>query len=111
MRGELCESFALLPRRPEPWIRITKPSQSRVKKFIRGRGVPTGALSVEGPAKDKLCRAIMVGSHPSKPMVKERRLSDASPRNDGNDVDFLVCPGTIQKGQILLSTKNVAASN
>src|SRR5580704_15174798 len=35
MRDELRQSFALLPRRSEPWIWIAKPSQSRIKEFIR----------------------------------------------------------------------------
>jgi hypothetical protein len=33
-------------------------------------------------------------------MVDEGGLSDASPSNNGNDVDILVCPSTIQKGDI-----------
>src|SRR5215468_10965297 len=52
MRDESCESLALLPARSEPWIGISKPSESRVKKFIRGRSASTGALSVKGPTKD-----------------------------------------------------------
>src|ERR1700737_2115741 len=44
-------------------------------------------------------------------MVDERRLSDPSPGNDCNDVDILVCPRTIQKSDILLSTKNIASCN
>src|ERR1700730_18093148 len=111
MRDELRQSFALLPRRSEPWIWISKPSESRVKKFICGRGPPTAALSVEGPTKNKLCRTIMVSSHPSEPMVNERGLPDPSPCNDRNDVDILVCPCTIQKSDILLSTKNFPSSN
>jgi len=38
-------------------------------------------------------------------MVNECGLSDPSPGNDGNDVDFLLCPRTIQKSDILLSAK------
>ena len=86
MRDELCQSFALLPRRSESWIWISKPSESRVKKFICGRSVPTAALSVEGPTKNKLCRTIMVSSHPSEPMVDQRGLADPSPGNDCNDI-------------------------
>src|ERR1700686_887598 len=52
MRDEPCESLALLPPRSEPWIWISKPSESRVKKFICGRSPPTGAFSVKGPAKN-----------------------------------------------------------
>src|SRR6266403_1324733 len=40
----------------ESWIWITKPSESGVDKFACRRSVPTSALSVEGPAKNKLCR-------------------------------------------------------
>src|ERR1700738_660137 len=53
----------------------------------------------------------MFSSHPSEPMVDDRRLSDPSPGNDCNDVDILVCPCTIQKSDILLSTKNIASGN
>src|SRR5580700_3387293 len=111
MRDELCQSFALLPRRSEPWIRISKPSESRIKKFICGRSAPTAALSVEGPAKNELRRTIMFSSHPSEPMVNERGLTDPSPGNDCHDVDILVCPCTIQKSDIVLSTKNIVSCN
>src|ERR1700757_748685 len=111
MRDELGQSFALLPGRSEAWIWIAKPVKSSIKKFIRGRSVPTAALSVEGPTKNKLCRTIMVSSHPSEPMVNERGLSDTSPTNDCNDVDILVCPCTIQKSDVLLSTKKIASCN
>src|SRR6266481_9442652 len=111
MRDELCQSFALLPRSSEPWIGISKPSESRVKKFVCGRSLPTAALSVEGPTKNKLCRTIMVSSHPSEPMVNQRGLSDPSPCNNCNDGDILVCPCTIQKSQILLPPKNIASCN
>ena len=33
-RDELRESFSFLPGRSEPWIWITKPAESSVKKFI-----------------------------------------------------------------------------
>jgi len=82
MYDELRQSFALLPGRSDTWIWITKPTESSVKKFIRGRRAPTGALSVEGPAKDELRRAIVVSSHPPEPMVNQRRLPDASPGDD-----------------------------
>ena len=111
MRDELRQSFALLPRRSEPWIWIAKPSESGIKKFICGRSVPTGALSVEGPAKNELRRTIMFSSHPSEPMVDERGLPDTGPGNDCNDIDILVCPCIIQKSDILLSTKNIASGN
>src|SRR5271165_1466442 len=51
----------------------------------------------------------MFSSHSSEPMIDEGGLTDTSPGNDGNDVDILVCPGTIQKSEILLSTKNIAS--
>src|SRR5271166_666266 len=111
MRNELRQSFALLPSRSDPWIWISKPVESRIEKFVFRRSVPTGALSVEGPPKNKLRRAIMVSSHPPEPMVDERGLSDPSPGNDCNDVDILVCPCTTQKSDILLSTKNIASGN
>src|SRR5262252_8517314 len=44
-------------------------------------------------------------------MVNERGLPDPSPGNNCNDVDILVCPCTIQKSNILLSTKNIASCN
>src|SRR4030088_1685233 len=81
------QSFAFLPGRSEAWIWIAKPVKSSVKKFIRGRSVPSGTLSVKGPTKNSLCRTIMVCSHPSQPMVDQCRLADASPGNDYNDVD------------------------
>src|SRR5271167_4582874 len=111
MRDELRQSFAFLPRRSEPWIWISKPSESRIKKFIRGQSLPTSALAVEGPAKNELRRTIMFSSHPSEPMVDERGLTHTSPSNDCNDVDVLVCPRTIQKSDILLSTKNITCCN
>src|SRR3984893_8205241 len=111
MRDKLRQSFALLPRRSEPWIRITKPSESRIKKFICRRSLPTAALSVKGPTKNKLCRTIMVSSHPSEPMVNESGLPDTGPCNDRNDIYILVCPCIIQESDILLATKNIASGN
>src|ERR1700730_9069948 len=97
MRDELGQSFAFLPDCSEAWIWIAKPVKSSIKKFIRGRSVPSGTLSVKGPTKNSLCRTIMVCSHPSEPMVDKCGLSDTSPSNDCNDVYILVCPCTIQK--------------
>src|SRR5580700_2830487 len=111
MCDELSESLAFLPGRSEPWIWISKPSESRIKKFICGRGVPTAALSIEGPTKNELCRTIMVSSHPSEPMVDERGLPDTGPGNDRNDIYLLICPCIIQESDILLSTKNIASGN
>src|ERR1700737_3377396 len=111
MRDELRQSFALLPWRSDSWIRIAKPSESRVKKFICGRSLSTAALSVKGPAKNKLCRTIMVSSHPSEPMVNESGLPDTGPCNDRNDIYILVCPCIIQESDVLLSTKDIASGN
>src|SRR5258707_12033497 len=111
MRDELRESLAFLPRRSQSWIWIAKPSESSIKKFICGRSLSTAALSVEGPTKNKLCRTIMVSSHPSEPMVNERGLPDTGPCNDRNDIYILVCPRIIQESDILLSTKNITSCN
>src|SRR5271154_3473401 len=109
MCDELRQSSAFFPGGTEPWIWISEPVESRIEKFISGRSVPAAALSVEGPAKNKLRRTIMVSSHPSEPMVDEGRLSDSGPGNDCNDVDILVCPCTVQKSDVLFSTKNIAS--
>src|ERR1700751_3996873 len=111
MGDKLRQSSAFLPRRSEAWIWISKPSESRIKKFIRGRCVPTAALSVEGPAKNELCRTIMFSSHASEQMVNKRGLPDPSPGNDCNDVDILVCPCTSVQRDFFLSTKNSASGN
>src|SRR5271165_3259769 len=111
MCDELRESFALFPSRSEPWVWISKPVESRINEFIGRRSASTAALSVEGPAKNELRRTIMFSSHPSKPMVDQRRFSDPRPGNNCDDVDILVCPSTIQKSDILLSTKNITSGN
>src|SRR5271157_3721580 len=111
MRDELRQSFALLPPRANPWIWISKPSESSVKKFVCGRSVPTRALSVEGPAKNELRRTILFSSHPPQPMVNKRGLPDPSPGNDCNDIYFAVYPRVIQENDILLSAKNFASCN
>src|ERR1700730_16183351 len=102
MRNELGQSFALLPRRSEPWIWITKPVESHINKFISRGSLPTAALSVEAPAENELCRTIAFSSHPSEPMVDKRGLPGPSPGNDRNDIYILVCPCTIQKSDIVL---------
>src|SRR5258705_2483748 len=109
MRHDLRHSFTLPPGRSELWFCISNPSDSPNKKFICGRSLPTAALSVEGPAKNKLCRTIMLSSHPSEPMVNESGLPDTGPCNDRNDIYILVCPCIIQESDILLSTKNIAS--
>jgi hypothetical protein len=53
MCDEFRQSFALFPRRSDPWISISKQSESSVKKFIGGRSASTAALSVERPAKNE----------------------------------------------------------
>src|SRR5271165_146365 len=111
MRDELRQSFALLPRGSDPWIGISKPVESRVKKFICRRSVPTGALSVKGPAKDQLCRTIMCSSHSSEPMVDKCGLPDTGPGNDCNDVYMLICPGIVQESDILLTTEQIHSCN
>src|SRR4029077_19085654 len=90
MRDELRESFALLPWRSDSWIRIAKPSKSRIQKFVSGRRAPSCALSVEGPAENELSRTVMVSSHQSEPMVNESGFPDPGPGNDCNNIDILV---------------------
>jgi len=41
-------------------------------------------------------------------MVDERGLPDPSPSNDGNDVDILLCPCTVQKNDVFVATENIA---
>src|SRR6202045_2184668 len=53
----------------------------------------------------------MFSSHPSEPMVDERGLSDARPGNNCDNIYILVGPCTIQKSDILLSTKNITSCN
>ena len=111
MCDEFCQSLTLLPRGSEPWIWISKPSKSRVKKFIRGRSLPTAALSVKGPAKNEFRRTIMFSSHSSEPMVNESGLPDARPGHDGNDIDLRLLPSSVQESDVVLSTKNLASCN
>src|ERR1700676_3220054 len=111
MGNQFCQSFALLPGGTEPWIWISKPSESRIKKFISGRSLPAAALSVKGPSKNKFRRTIMVSSHPSKPMVNQRGLPDPGPGNDRKDIFILVFPCPIPENDLPLSTKNIASSN
>jgi hypothetical protein len=53
----------------------------------------------------------MISSHPREPIVDKRGLSDPSPGSDGNDVYMLICPGVIQKSDVLLSTENIASGD
>src|SRR5271166_2291203 len=111
MSHELRESFALFPRRSNARIWISKPRESSIKKFIRGRSAPAAALSVKRPAKDEFRRTIMFCSHLSEPMVNERGFPDTSPRDNCNNMHILFCPCIIQEGDIFLSTKNIASGN
>src|SRR6516225_3467345 len=111
MSHELSQSLSLLPCRSEPWIWIAKPGQSNVNKFICRRRFHGGALSIEGPVKNELRRAILFSSHASEPMVNERGLPDPSPGDNRHNVDILVCPGTIQERDVLLSTKDIASGD
>src|SRR5262249_42623335 len=45
------------------------------------------------------------------PMVNESGLADPGPSNDCYDVDVLLCPCTVEKSNILLSTKQIASCN
>src|SRR5438132_11109045 len=38
-------------------------------------------------------------------------MGDRDQGHDCNDVDILVCPCTIQEGEVLLSTKNITSGN
>src|SRR6516164_6037916 len=111
MRDELGQSFALLPWCSEPWIWIAKPLQSGIKKFIRGRSVAAGALSVERPAKYELRRTIVFRSHSSEPVVDQRRFPNSAPGNKGDNIDLLVCPGIVQETDVLFTTKDVTSCN
>src|SRR6516165_10138856 len=111
MGDEFRQSFPLLPGRSEPWIGISKPVKSGIKKFIGRRSAAAGALSVEGPAKHELRRTILFSGHPPKPMINESGLPDTSPGNDRKHIYLRICPGGIQKSNILHSTKNIASGN
>src|SRR6516165_5890257 len=111
MPNELRQSLSLLPRSPETWIWIAKPSQSGIKKFICRRSVAAGALSVERPAKYELRRTIQFSSHSSEPMVDQRRFSDSAPGNNCHNIDLLVCPCIVQETDVLFATKNITSCN
>ena len=51
----------------------------------------------------------MFSSHPSEPVIDQRGLPDTGPCNDRNDIYILICPCSIQEGDILLSTENIAS--
>jgi len=70
-----------------------------IKKFIGGRSVAAGALSIEGPAKDELRRTIVFSSSSSQPMVDQCRFSDSAPGNNcNNTADGEFCPVADQFG-------------
>src|ERR1700719_4444401 len=106
MCDELRQSFALFPRRSEPWIWISKPAESRIKKFVCRRGVPTGALAVKGPAENKLGRAGTRVRYRSEPMVDEGGLADPSPGHDGYHIYLWIRPGRIKESEVLSSTEH-----
>ena len=105
---ETRQSFAFLPRRSNSRIWISKPGQSRLKKFLCGRSVPTAVLP-EGPSKNELRRTIMFRSHPIEPMVDKRRLSDTGSGNDCDDIYICIPPCIIQEGDIFLPIENIAS--
>src|ERR1700741_650821 len=109
MCDQLRQSFAFLPPRSEPGIRIFKPVKSGIKKFIGRRCAAAGALSVKRPAKYELRRTIVFSSHSSEPMVDQRRFSDSAPGNNCNNIDLLVCPCIVQETDVLFATKNIAS--
>src|SRR5215469_16020508 len=109
MCDELCESLTFLPPRPQPWIWISKPSERSVQKFICRRSTPAGTLPVKGPAKNKLRRTILFSSHPSKPMVDQRRLSGTGPGNDSDYVHLWVRQGCIQECQVSFAPEKLFA--
>src|SRR6516164_8489393 len=111
MCHQFRQSFTLLPRRSNPWIRISEPTKGSVDKFICRRRFHGGALSIEGPAKNNLRRTIFLSCHPPEPMVHQRRLPDAGPGNNGNDAYMPICPGIIEESDILLPTEKIASGN
>src|SRR6478672_8839389 len=111
MGDELRQSFALLPGRSRPWVRVPEPSESSVKKFICGRSLPACPLSVEGPAENEFRRTIVFSCHSPQPTVDQRGLPDTSPSDNADDVHLLVRPRGIQESDIRLSPKNIASGN
>src|ERR1700686_4673420 len=105
------QALALSPSRSDPWIGIVKPCQGCVQKLVSGRSARTGALSVKGPAEHELRRTVTFSCHSSEPMVNQRGLPHTSPGNDCNDIYLLVCPGSIQESDILLSPTNIISRN
>src|SRR5271166_4170017 len=108
---EFRESLAFLPRNSNPWIWISKPTESCVKKFICGRSASACPLPVERPPKDQVRRTVLVGCQAPQPVVNERGLPDTSPGNDCNDIYTRVFPCIVQKGDIFLSAKKLAPCN
>src|SRR5271166_6650832 len=111
MGNKFSQSFALLPCGSDPWIRVAEPPESQVEKFIGRRSAFSAPLPVERPAKNELRRTIMLSGHPPEPMVDQRGLPDSGPGSDGNDIDVLAFPRTVQESDILLTTKQIASSH
>jgi hypothetical protein len=53
----------------------------------------------------------MFSSHPTEPMIHQRRLPNTSPGNDRNHIYLRIYPGGVQESDFLLSTKNVTSGN
>src|SRR6516165_1263842 len=51
----------------------------------------------------------MFSSHPSEPMVNQRRFPDSAPRSNCNNIDLLVCPGIVQESDVLFTTKKITS--
>src|SRR6476469_1603246 len=103
------QSLALLPRRADPRIGISKPIESSFKKFIGRRGAAVRALPIKRPAKNQFRSTIVLRSHGSKPMIDERRLSNPTPGNDCNDIDIRIFPRGIHEREILLAAEKLAS--
>ncbi len=111
MRHQVRQAFALFPSRANAWVWIAEPRQGRVQKFIGRRSVLASPLPIERPAEYELCGTVIFGRHASEPMVDQRRLADTRPGHDGYDIDLRVCPGRLQEGEVLFSTKDLARGN
>src|SRR5215470_1184443 len=105
------------PKSKELRLRIYVEATSNARHWASRETTSSGTrmindLSHEACSSRPLLRlSPLVSSHPSEPMVDQRRLPNTGPRHDCNDVDVLLCPSIIQKGDVLLSTKNIASCN
>ena len=111
MPNELRQSFALFPRRSGVSNRISKPSEGSVKKFVCGRSVLRRCLVCRMTSQK---RALLNDTF-QQPFVGANdwlhMIDDTGPGNDRHDIYLRVCPGVIQKSDILLSTKQIASCN